>query len=64
MSVKRIFSFSSGTLNRLGIGFAMGSALQQLDGAAGGLDLRARAALTACARTVTFRSMLAVARAP
>src|SRR5690606_37008822 len=42
MSVKRIFSFSSGTLNRFGIGFAIGSALQQLDAAAGRFDLRAR----------------------
>src|SRR5690606_25341616 len=39
MSVKRIFSFSSGTLNRLGIGLAMNSAPQQVYGPASRLDL-------------------------
>src|SRR5690606_13037443 len=50
MSVKRIFSFSSGTLNRLGMGFAIASVLQQLHSAAGGLDLGA------CARAHRVRT--------
>src|SRR5919106_5021296 len=41
-SVKRIFSFSSGTLKRLATGFAIGSALQQLDATASRFDLRTR----------------------